>query len=109
MDLTKTIDLIRDELACIEAAIAALERVAQFEPVPIPMVKSRRGRKSMGAEERLIVSARMKRYWTSRRYRETANSQRPQERRTQARDSVQKAPSRQHVSRPETGGSTNAT
>ena len=29
--------------------------------------KSRRGRKSMGAEERKKVSARMKKYWASRR------------------------------------------
>jgi hypothetical protein len=44
--------------------IAALEELASPEP---PQVHDRRGRKSMGAAERLEVSERMKKYWANRR------------------------------------------
>jgi len=44
---------LRAEIGHLDAAIAALEA----KPA------SRRGRRSMGEAERLVVSARMKRYW----------------------------------------------
>lgn len=44
---------LRVEIGHLDAAIAALEA----KPV------RRRGRRSMGEAERLVVSARMKRYW----------------------------------------------
>jgi hypothetical protein len=44
--------------------IAALEELASPEPPP---VHGRRGRKSMGAAERVEVSERMKKYWANRR------------------------------------------
>jgi len=53
----------RDKL---DRAIEQLEALNAGFP---PAGKGRRGRKSMGAEERKEVSARMKRYWASRRKR----------------------------------------
>ncbi len=55
--------LIRDLLAQkerLERAIQELEKLASQPP-------KRRGRKSMGDEERRAVSERMKKYWASRR------------------------------------------
>jgi hypothetical protein len=61
-NLDQTIEDLRQELARIEAAIVALEALG-------PGQRSNRGRKSMGMEERLDVSARMKKYWADRRAR----------------------------------------
>jgi hypothetical protein len=65
MDLQKTIQALRDEKAKLDRVIASLEELAVERAVTAPT--SRRGRKSMGAEERAEVSARMKRYWDHRR------------------------------------------
>ena len=67
MDLRKTILLLRDELKKVEATIAALEKLDKSAPVPRVRLPSRRGRKSMGEEERQQVAERMRRYWASRR------------------------------------------
>ena len=69
MDLTKTIQDLYAEKEKLERVIASLEelqRAAQANPAP-PDRSRRRGRKSMGAEERQEVSERMKKYWASRR------------------------------------------
>lgn len=75
MDLNHTIRMLREEVAKIDAAIANLEildrEIVSLEPgnptrAGLPTGK-RRGRKSMGPEERAEVSARMKRYWAKRR------------------------------------------
>lgn len=56
--IEKTIEHLRFRLAQVEAALAILEsRSAALHE------RSNRGRKSMGAEERIAVSERMKRYW----------------------------------------------
>jgi hypothetical protein len=55
-----TLALLRERLRLVEEAIAALEGHR-------PKVRSTRGRKGMGAEERLEVSARMRKYWDNRR------------------------------------------
>ena len=63
MDLDK---LLRDcyrRKELLERAIALLEEVA----LPGVCSKKKRGRKSMGHEERREVSERMKRYWARRR------------------------------------------
>lgn len=57
-------DLYREK-AAIEQTIANLE--ALNEKQPAQPAGNRRGRKSMGAAERLEVAARMKRYWAGRR------------------------------------------
>jgi len=69
MDLTKTIQDLYAEKEKLERVIASLEdlqRTAQASPAA-PDRSKRRGRKSMGAEERQEVSERMKKYWASRR------------------------------------------
>jgi hypothetical protein len=58
----KTIEHLKTRLAVIESAIGVLE-ARNVQPTP----RSRRGRKSMGAEERQTVSERLKRYWADRR------------------------------------------
>jgi hypothetical protein len=69
MDLEKAIEQLYAEKERLERVIAALEELqlsgASMSQEPRP--RSRRGRKSMGAAERLEVSERMKRYWAGRR------------------------------------------
>lgn len=69
MDLYKAIQELYAEKEKLERVIASLEelqRTAGDTPVIMKAVK-RRGRKSMGSDERQEVSARMKRYWEARR------------------------------------------
>jgi hypothetical protein len=63
MDLNETISQLRAERAQLEAVIAELEAFNTGNGHS----PERRGRKSMGAAERREVSARMKKYWASRR------------------------------------------
>lgn len=69
--LDQLIDGLNAERADLDAAIAALTRLRNLRngrrdlATPAPAGK-RRGRKSMGAAERLEVSRRMKRYWSDR-------------------------------------------
>jgi len=63
MDLTKTITELRREKEKLVRVIASLEELQNGATIAAP----RRGRKSMSAKERQEVSARMKRYWQSRR------------------------------------------
>ena len=71
MDLVKTIQALRQEKESLERAIASLEELMRTGGSittgrPGGIEKSR-GRKSMPAEERQVVSERMKRHWASRR------------------------------------------
>jgi hypothetical protein len=70
MDLYKAIQDLYAEKEKLERVIASLEelQLAAGGAIP-PKQKSGkpRGRKSMSAEERQEVSARMKKYWASRR------------------------------------------
>ena len=72
MDLNATIRELCAERDRLAAVIAQLEMLTQgkngtHSAYEVLAPHSHRGRKSMGAEERLEVSARMKRYWASRR------------------------------------------
>ena len=70
MDLYKAIQDLYAEKEKLERVIASLEelqRSAGALPV-MPKQTNRRGRKSMSSEERQEVSARMKKYWESRRH-----------------------------------------
>jgi hypothetical protein len=70
MDLNKLIQDLNAEKEKLERVIASLEelqRSAGLGIPPAPDSGSRRGRKSMGPEERQEVSKRMKKYWGSRR------------------------------------------
>jgi hypothetical protein len=67
MDLDPAIRYLRAEVDKLDRVIASLEKLLTEPGPPLDAPGKRRGRKSMGAEERLEVSARMKRYWAKRR------------------------------------------
>ena len=65
MDVDKLIRELNAEIERIKAAIACLEQLRGNSSAATN--GSRRGRKSMGAQERLEVSERMRKYWANRR------------------------------------------
>jgi hypothetical protein len=65
--LQKAIKHLKDRLQLVEEVLEALERSQKAAK------KSRRGRKSMGAAEREVVSARLKSYWAGRRKQRRLN------------------------------------
>jgi hypothetical protein len=69
MDLYKTIQDLYAEKEKLERVIASLEELHRTSGAlpSFPAGAKRRGRKSMGSQEREEVSLRMKRYWASRR------------------------------------------
>jgi hypothetical protein len=72
MDLPEAIRKLKLRREKIELAIAALEELRNNADGDISVISrgmrpNRRGRKSMGPEERQQVANRMKRYWASRR------------------------------------------
>jgi len=67
LDLNRTLRDLRWELEKIKRVIAMLEAGRG-----IPPRTGRRGRKSMGQDERAEVSKRMKTYWANRRLSRTA-------------------------------------
>jgi hypothetical protein len=69
MELDKMLEFLYSEKEKLERVIAAMEDLHRSgSAMPeVLRVKSRRGRKSMGAEERQDVSERMKKYWAGRR------------------------------------------
>ncbi len=72
MNLYDAIQSLYEEKDKIDRAIAALMELQQAAekapPIPFP---ERRGRKSMGEDERRRVSQRMKKYWMLRRQRDS--------------------------------------
>ena len=66
MNLSEIIRTLQVEKARVEDSIAALEALDPSHSSSRRAV-GRRGRKSMGSEERKQVSERMKKYWESRR------------------------------------------
>ncbi len=75
-DLHQWIAKLRQEQLRIDQAIAALIRLEDSsppdpeQPATAPGLRSRRGRKSMGPEERRQVSERMKDFWRKRQEQE---------------------------------------
>jgi hypothetical protein len=71
MDLYKAIRELYAEKKRLEEAIASLEELLESklatESLNLDSLRKRRGRKSMGPEERRMVSERMKKYWAARR------------------------------------------
>jgi hypothetical protein len=70
MDLYQLIQDLYAERERLNRVIASLEDLQRSPGVDIPSappVRKRRGRKSMDTAERLKVSERMKKYWSSRR------------------------------------------
>jgi hypothetical protein len=66
MDVNKALRQLYDEKKRLDEAIRALEGRQRIMSEGAP-ARSRRGRKSMSAEERLEVSRRMSAYWANRR------------------------------------------
>lgn len=64
MDLNKAIRDLHEELEKLNQVIASIEHFQSTGTLPAPR---RRGRKSMGSQERQAVSERMKKYWAGRR------------------------------------------
>jgi PIN domain nuclease of toxin-antitoxin system len=62
-------DDLRNALDNPNQIITSLEQLQQYAVAAAQKVPKRRGRKSMGAEERQQVSAKIKKYWASRRSR----------------------------------------
>ena len=69
MNLRAILEALYLERERMVRTIAALEELASSES---PQVQDRRGRKSMGAAERLEGSERMKKYWANRRKSKTS-------------------------------------
>jgi hypothetical protein len=69
MDLYKAIQELYGEKERLERVIASLEELQRTAGVSLepPPGAKRRGRKSMPATEREMVSERMKAYWAARR------------------------------------------
>jgi len=69
MDLHKTIQDLYAEKEKLERVIASLEELQRAADANSHVMgrSKRRGRKSMGSEERQEVSERMKKYWAGRR------------------------------------------
>jgi len=68
MDLKSLIEELNARKAVLETAILTLREIQESFSGSRPQTSdSRRGSKSMGDEERREVSARMRRYWESRR------------------------------------------
>jgi len=65
MDINKALRELYEEKRRLDVAIAALE--GRLRTTPDPPARGRRGRKTMSAEERLVVSKRMSKYWEARR------------------------------------------
>jgi hypothetical protein len=79
MDLYKAIQDLYAEKEKLERVIASLEEL-QRAAESVPELKAegkRRGRKSMGSKERQEVSARMKKYWDSRRKKQQSAKSSP--------------------------------
>lgn len=65
LDLQKAIRELYEEKERIDGVIASLEQYLRTNVSGVS--KRKRGRKSMGPEERQEVSARMRSYWAGRR------------------------------------------
>jgi hypothetical protein len=66
MDFHKTIQELRQEKQKLDRVIASLEALQSSVDTTAPH-KVGRGRRFMGAAERLEVSERMRRYWAAKR------------------------------------------
>jgi len=64
MDIVGLLDHLRREFDRVDATILTLEKTRAAD---VLRRTGKRGRKSMGQAERIVVSERMKRYWSTRR------------------------------------------
>jgi hypothetical protein len=66
MTLRKLIAALCKQREKLDDLIAAVEQQQSKALAATPKLPKRRGRKSMGPEERHVVSERMKKYWAGR-------------------------------------------
>lgn len=66
VDVENLVRQLRERLIFVEEALTRLEQLADSTKAKTATSR-RRGRKSMGADERSVVSERMRRYWAGRR------------------------------------------
>ena len=69
MDLSRILEQFCAERQRVQQAIATLEEFQQERSTAVPAHR-KRGRKSMGAEERKVAAQRMKTYWARKRQQE---------------------------------------
>jgi hypothetical protein len=78
MDLQATIRKLEMEKASIELALTELRKLQNGNGAILlgyrPGLKLKRGRKSMGSEERQEVSLRMKKYWAGQRLKDASGT-----------------------------------
>jgi hypothetical protein len=67
MDFENLIKKLRKERSALDDVIALLVAARAAAETKAAAVKKRRGRKSMGMEERRVVAERIKKYWAMRR------------------------------------------
>jgi hypothetical protein len=67
VDVYKALSELHEEKKRLDSAIHALEARLKIVAGKKTQTQTRRGRRSMSAEERREVSQRMSRYWASRR------------------------------------------
>jgi len=70
MDLTRILAQLYAERDRVRQAIATLEQFKQERNIAVPAHR-KRGRKSMGTEERKVVAERMKTHWAKKRQQDT--------------------------------------
>ena len=63
--IPRMIESLREEIARIDHAIQMLANLQHDSP--LDQIEHKRGRKAMSAEERSVVSERMRRYWDQRK------------------------------------------
>jgi len=67
MDVIKALRELHEEKRRLDRVIGALEATLEAQAGNRLTQKTRRGRKSMSAEERIEVSRRMSEYWAAKR------------------------------------------
>jgi len=76
MDIYQALRALHEEKKRLDHLIAVLEELQNAgNHIQNPVIKKRRGRKSMSPEERRQVSERMKRYWAQRREKQQAQAE----------------------------------
>jgi hypothetical protein len=73
MDLTQILAQLYAQRDRVRQVIATLEQFQEEIITAVPAHK-KRGRKSMGTEERKVVAERMKTYWVNKRWQDTKQS-----------------------------------
>jgi hypothetical protein len=75
VDLIRIIEQFYAERDRVHQAIVTLEQFQQERNATVPAPR-KRGRKSMGTEERKVVAERMKTYWARKRQQNLEKSRR---------------------------------